>query len=116
MNKTIDFIIKQAIQRIKIFSDKIKSESEKFKKDIIDEITSSKERVVEELKQKQEEEELEKKRVAAQNEEERKQWEEEKRFHEEKKKKWEMLCKKYRLLRDEITSLRLTKDLENAGK
>lgn len=116
LNKTIDFIIKQAIQRIKNFSDKIKSESEKFKKDIIDEITSSKERVVEELKQKQEEEELEKKRVAAQNEEERKQWEEEKRFHEEKKKKWEMLCKKYRLLRDEITSLRLTKDLENAGK
>ena len=62
LNKTIDFIIKQAIQRIKNFSDKIKSESEKFKKDIIDEITSSKERVVEELKQKQEEEELEKKK------------------------------------------------------
>ena len=35
LNKTIDFIIKQAIQRIKNFSDKIKSESEKFKKDLL---------------------------------------------------------------------------------
>lgn len=108
LNKTIDYIIKQSTTRIKNFCDKIKEEDEKFKKDIIDEITSSKEGVVDELRQKKEEEELEKKRAEVKNEEERKLWEEEKRLHEEKKVKWELLCKKYRSLRDEITGLRLT--------
>ena len=108
LNKTIDYIIKQSTTRIKNFCDKIREEAEKFKKDIIDEITSSKERVVDELKQKKEDEELEKRKAEIKNEEERKLWEEEKKLHEEKKLKWELLCKKYRLLRDEITSLRLT--------
>ena len=116
MNKVIDFIIKQSNTRITTFSDKINKEAEKFKKDIIDEIRSSKERVVEELLQKKKDEEIEINLANSKNEEERKQWEEEKRKHEEEKRKWEILCKKYRNLRDEITGLRLTKDFETAGK
>ena len=116
LNKVIDFIIKQSNTRITTFSDKINKEAEKFKKDIIDEIRSSKERVVEELLQKKKDEEIEINLANSKNEEERKQWEEEKRRHEEEKRKWEILCKKYRNLRDEITGLRLTKDFETAGK
>ena len=108
LNKTFDYIIQQSTIRIKSFCDKIKEEDEKFKKDMIDEITSSKERVVYELKQKKEKEELEKKKAEVKNEKERKLWEEEKRLQEKKKVKWESLCKKYRALRDEITLIRLT--------
>ena len=108
--------MKQSSSRIKTFSDKIKKEAETFKKDIIDEIRSSKERVGEELLQKKIDEEIEINLANSKNEEERKQWEEEKRKHEEEKRKWEILCKKYRNLRDEITGLRLTKDFETAGK
>ena len=108
LNKTFDYIIQLSTIRIKSFCDKIKEEDEKFKKDMIDEITSSKERVVYELKQKKEKEELEKKKEEVKNEKERKLWEEEKRLQEKKKVKWESLCKKYRALRDEITLIRLT--------
>ena len=48
--------------------------------------------------------------------EEKKKWEMEKRKLEETKKQWEQLCRKYRILRDEITGLRLTKDFETLGK
>ena len=116
LNKIIDYMIKNSIPRINTFSNEIKKHSDEFKKSIIDEITSSKNRVVQELEEKKKEEELEIKSVNAQNEEERQKWEEEKEKLEEEKKKWEQLCKKYRILRDEITSLRLTKEFETEGK
>ena len=112
LNKVIDYMINTSIPKIKNFSEKIKKEVEKFKNDIIDEITSSKERVIEELEQKKEEEEIEINLINASNEEEKRKWEEEKRKLEEDKRKWEQLCKKYRILRDEITGLRLSKNCE----
>ena len=116
LNKIIDYMIQNSIPRIKKFSDEIKTHADKFKKSIIDEITSSKNRVVQELKDKKKKEELEIKSINAKNEKERQKWEEEKAKLEEEKKKWEQLCKKYRILRDEITSLRLTKEFETEGK
>ena len=70
----------------------------------------------EELEAKKYQEYLEIKSENAKNEEEIKKWEEEKAKLEEEKRKWEQLCKKYRILRDEITSLRLTKEFETEGK
>jgi len=116
LNKIIDYMIKNSIPRIKSFSNIIKTKAEEFKKNIIDEITSSKNRVIEELEEKKYQEDLEIKSANAKNEEERKKWEEEKAKLEEEKRKWEQLCKKYRILRDEITSLRLTKEFETEGK
>ena len=112
LNKTIDYIISKSTPLIKTYSDNIETESNKFKIDIIDEITSSKDRVVEELEQKKQDEEIAINLANAQNEEERKKWEEEKNLLESNKTKWEELCKKYRILRDEITGLRLTNEFD----
>ena len=71
------------------------------------EIKSSKDRVVDELEEKKKEEQIKINIINSINEKERQKWEKEKRILEEKKKRWEELCKKYRCLRDEITSLRL---------
>lgn len=116
LNKIIDYMLSKSTQKIKIFSDKIRNESDKFKKDIIDEINSSKDRVVEELEQKKKEEEIAIKMANAKNEEEKKKWEEEKNLLESNKKKWEQLCRKYRILRDEITGLRLTNEFVTPDK
>lgn len=58
LNKIIDYMIKNSIPRIKTFSDKIRNKTDEFKKNIIDEITSSKNRVVQELEEKKKEDEL----------------------------------------------------------
>ena len=107
LTNIINFIIDKISYKFKSFRNEIDELIYKYKTKLNREIKSSKDRVVEELEEKKEEEQLEINRVNAKNEEERKKWEEEKRILEEKKKKWEELCKKYRSLRDEITSLRL---------
>ena len=116
LNKTIDDFIKQSTPKIKTFCDTVKHGAEGFKKSVIDEISSSRARVVDELKEKKLQEDLDIKLANAQNEEERKKWEEEKRKYEEKRRDWEMTCKRYRVLRDEITGLRLTKEFETPRK
>ena len=110
LNKIIDYIINHSTPEIKKFSDNIKSLVEKYKKEIIAEIESSRDRVVIEMEEKMEKELLEIKIQNSNNEKEKQKWEEEKRVLEEKKKKWEQLCKKYRILRDEIIGIRLTKE------
>lgn len=110
--KVIDYMIEKATPRIRDFSEKIKKTSEDFQKSIIDEITSNKERVANELAQKKKEEEVAINLANAKNEEERQKWEAEKERLEQEKKNWEQMCKKYRVLRDEITNLRLTKEFE----
>ena len=107
LTNIINFIIVKISYKFNSFRNEIDKLINKYKTNLNREIKSSKDRVVEELEEKKEEEQLEINRVNAKNEEERKKWEEEKRILEEKKKKWEELCKKYRSLRDEITSLRL---------
>ena len=116
LNKTIDYMISKSTPKIKTFSDNIKTESDKFKRDIIDEINSSKNRVVKELEQKRQEEEIAINLANAKNEEEREKWEKEKNQLEFNKRKWEQLCKKYRILRDEITGLRLTNEFDTPEK
>ena len=115
LHKVIDDIIKNSAPKIKTFCDTVQRGADYFKKSIIDEISSSKNRVVDELKEKKIQEDIEINLANSKNEEEKKKWEEEKRKYEEKKRNWELLCKKYRTLRDEITGLRLTKEFATAG-
>ena len=110
LNKIIDSIINDSTVKLKNLRDNIEEYVNSFKAQINNEILSSKDRVVIELNEKREEEELEIKLTNSKNEEERKKWEEEKRIIKEKKIKWEQLCRKYRVLRDEITGLRLGSD------
>ena len=107
LTKTVNFIINKISTNLKNFRDNIKEHIDKYKNNLNNEIKSSKYRVVAILKEKKEEEELKIKIANDKNEKERKKWEEEKRILDEKKKKWEEICKKYRILRDEITSLKL---------
>ena len=115
LNKVIDDMIKNSAPKIKTFSETVQNGADYFKKSIIDEISSSKNRVVDELKEKKIQEDIEINLANSKNEEEKKKWEEEKRKYEEKKRNWELLCKKYRTLRDEITSLRLTEEFGTPG-
>ena len=105
LNKIIDYIIQHFTKRIKNFSDTIKQRDEHFKKDIIDEIISAKERVVNELKETKMIEDIEIRIALSNYKEEKKKWEMEKRKLEETKKQWEQLCRKYRILKKEILEL-----------
>ena len=107
LTKIIDFIINKTNTKFTSFRNNIAEYVDTYKNNMNNEIKSSKDRVVAELEEKKEKEKIEINLANAQNEEERKKWEEEKRILEENKKRWEELCRKYRALRDEITSLRL---------
>ena len=107
LNKIIDSIINDSTVKLKNLRDNIEEYVNSFKDQMNNEILSSKDRVVTELNEKKEEEELKIKLTNSKNEKERKKWEEEKRILEEKKIKWKQLCRKYRVLRDEIIGLRL---------
>ena len=110
LEKTINYMINESLKKIEAFSDKIEEESKKYKAQLIDEISISKQKVEEVLLEKKEEEELAKREEDIKNENERKKWEREKEMFENKKKKWEEVCKEYLSLRYEIYNLRLTKD------
>lgn len=107
LTKIIDFIINKTNDKFTNFRNNIAEYVDTYKNNMNNEIKSSKDRVVVELEEKKEKEKIEINLANAKNEEERKKWEEEKRILEENKKRWEELCRKYRALRDEITSLRL---------
>lgn len=110
LNKVIDEINKLFTPKINLFCDSIKKNCEDFKKTIIDDINSSKTRVENEMEKRKKKELIEINLVNAKNEEDKKKWEEEKRIYEENVKSWEEKCKKYRILRDDITNVRLANE------
>ena len=108
LNRTIDFIISNSIPKIKSFCDSITKYSSSYKKMILDEIEASKGRVESEMEERKKQEIIEINLTNAKNEEEKKKWLEEKKIYDAKVKAWEERCRKYRLLRDEITDIRFT--------
>ena len=68
-------MINESLKKIEAFSDKIEEESKKYNAQLIDEISISKQKVVEVLLEKKEEEELAKWEEDIKNENERKKWE-----------------------------------------
>ena len=108
LNRIIDDIISRSIPKIKSFCDSIKGYSSSYKKLIHDEIWTTKNRVELEMEERKKKEEIEINLANSKNEEEKKKWLNEKRIYEEKVKIWEEKCKKYRILRDEITEIRFT--------
>ena len=108
LNRIIDSIISDSIPKIKSFCDSIKNYSSSYKKNILDEIQSSKSRVELEMEERKKKETIEVNLTNAKNEEEKNKWLEEKRIYESKVKAWEEECRRYRALRDEITEIRFT--------
>jgi len=108
LNRTIDFIISNSIPKIKSFCDSITNYSSSYKKMILDEIEASKGRVESEMEERKKQEIIEINLTNAKNEEEKKKWLEEKKIYDAKVKVWEERCRKYRLIRDEITDIRFT--------
>lgn len=99
--KTIDFMI-ESTRKIQSFIDNSKELIEQYKHIIIIPITSTKDRVLDELEERKEEEEIQIKQIQAKNEFEIRQWKERKNIFENNKLRWADICKKYRILKDEI--------------
>ena len=116
LNKIIDYMIVNSTPKMKSFSDSIKNHVSNYKTKMIDELESTKGRIIREMENQQKEEDDKIKEQNLKNDEERKKWEEEKRLLEIKKKEWENMCKNYRILRDEITSLILNKEFTPGNK
>ena len=107
LNKTIEVIMK-VIPKIKDFCDSLKKYSSSYKKEILDELQSSKDRVEAEMEERKKKENIEINLTNSKNEEEKQKWLEEKRRYELNLKEWEENCRRYRALRDEITEIRFT--------
>ena len=69
---------------------------------IINPIISTKDRVLEELEEMKEQEKLLVKQIQKRNEFEIRQWNEKKIEFENNKLRWTNICKKYRILKDEV--------------
>ena len=102
LNKYIDFMIQLFIPKIQSFIDKSKELVEEYREMIINPIISTKDRVLEELEEMKEQEKLLVKQIQMKNEFEIRQWNEKKIEFENNKLRWANICKKYRILKDEI--------------
>ena len=92
----------ESTRKIQSFIDNSKELIEQYKHIIIIPITSTKDRVLDELEERKEEEEIQIKQIQAKNEFEIRQWKERKNIFENNKLRWADICKKYRILKDEI--------------
>jgi len=95
LNKTIDFIIKNAQEKFTIFRSNISNLINEYLKEILNKITIERINLKNILEEKKKKKELENIESAKKNEEEKKRYEAIKKEHEEQNKKWNLICQEY---------------------
>jgi hypothetical protein len=105
LNKTIDFIISNAKERLENFRINIFNLIEKYVKIIINKINIEKINIQNILEEKKEKKKIENIKLKEQNEKEKEKYEKMKKEAEEKNKKWNEICEEYNKVKDLINQI-----------